>query len=315
MRVRVWILLAGMSLAVPSAGAQSPTTNLEEALLRLGDRSAKVRAQAALVLGMQEASDEIRAALRDRLSDSSPLVRAAAAKALGRRPTPDLLEPMAALARDPDPMVAKWASWALRRTVASAARLRITDTTFRISGTREPRSVGRTFESELLRGLLASDGPFELDSRDTTLDFSAGSADEPAPAASTVDANRLLREGRFDMAMMAAPEDGKDSLAAGPCALELSGTVEMREGAGEVQVRASVRLVLPGGVPVLEAAAEVRAAPPSGDSRERDEYTLEVTPAQLRLQAAGEAGRRVAEDLHQQLHQVLQDARRGEGGS
>jgi len=314
-RVRVLVLLAGLFLAASLAGAQPSSGSVEDALARLQDRSAKVRAQAALVLGSMDPDDRIRAALRESLSDPSPIVRAAAAKALGRRPSPDLLDALEELARDPDPMVTKWASWALRRTIATVSRLRITDTVLRISGTRESSTVGRTFESELLRGLLSSEGPFELDPRESTLDFSEDSPRDPDPGPSTADVNRWMRDGRFEMAAVEDGDEGKRAREDRPCPLRISGTVEMREGDREVVVQASIRLVMADGFEVLEGRANVRAAPPAGDPRDRDEYSIEVTPAQLRIQAAGEAGRKVAEDLRRRLRQVLQDGRQEEGGS
>lgn len=313
MRVRVWVLWTGLFLAMPTAGAQQPQGSIQDVLTRLEDRSPKVRAQAALVLGAMEPDEEIRAALRGRLGDSSPIVRAAAAKALGHRPSPDLLEPLTEMVRDPDPMVVKWASWALRRSLASASRLRITDTVLRISGTREAQTVGRTFESELLRALLSSEGPFELDPQESTLDFSEDSPRSPDPGPSTADVNRWMREGRFDLA--AIDGEGKGAREDVPCPLKISGTVEMREGDREVVVQATIRLVLMDGYPVLEGRANVRVAPPPGDPGNRDEYSLEVTPAQLRIEAAGEAGRKAAEDLRRRLRQVLQDGRQEEGGA
>ena len=313
MRARVFLVLVGLFLGATRAGAQTPPGSVEDALVRLGDRSAKVRAQAVLVLGAMEPGESIRAALRERLLDASPLVRAAAAKALVQRPSPDLVEPLMDLVRDPDPMVVKWASWALRRTIASAQRLRITDTALRISGTREASVVGRTFESELLRGLLAGEGPFELDPNESTLDFSEASPGEPAPEPSSADVQRWMREGRFDMAAMAIGGEPAGTREDAPCPLKISGTLEMREGPQEVVLQASIRLVLAGGFPVLEGRVNVRASPATGD--DRDEYTLEVTPAQLRIQAAVEAGRKAAEDLRRRMRQVLQEGRQEEGGS
>lgn len=312
MRVRVWVLWMGLFLAMPTAGAQQTPGSVQDALARLEDRSPKVRAQAALVLGAMDPDEEIRAALRGRLADPSPIVRAAAAKALGRRPSPDLLDSLSEMVRDPDPMVVKWVSWALRRSLASASRLRITDTVLRISGTREAGTVGRTFESELLRGLLSSEGPFELEPQESTLDFSEDSPRGPDPGPSTADVNRWMREGRFDLA--AFDGDGMGAREDAPCPLKISGTVEMREGDREVVVQAAIRLVLVDGFPVLEGRANVRVAPPAGDAGDRDEYSLEVTPAQLRIEAAGEAGRKAAEDLRRRLRQVLQDSGQ-EGGS
>lgn len=314
MRVQVWVLLTSLSLVGPTVGAQPPLGSVEEALSRLGDRSAKVRAQAALVLGSLEQDEAVRAALRDRLGDPSPIVRAAAAKALGQQPSPDLLEPLAALLKDPDPMVLKWASWGLRRIVASMSRLQITDTVIRIAGSREAQTVGRTFESELLRGLLAADGPFELVPKEATLDFSERDSREEEPGPSTADVNRWVQEGRFDLAAMGG--QGQPAPAEEPCPLKVEGTVEMREGGQEVVAQASVKLLLENGFPVLEGRVNVRVDASSGASEDRDEFTLEVTPAQLRIQAATEAGRRAAEDLLRRLRQPLQDKGRGvEGGS
>lgn len=305
-----------ISIPLSLGGAQTSSPVVEEALRRLQDRSAKVRAQAALVLGTVSPTPTIRQSLQQTLQDSSPIVRAAAAKALGRNPSPELMEALVVPAKDPDPMVAKWAVWALQRVLASAPRIEITDTTFRVAGTREPRSVKRVFESELLRTLLNEDGPFGLAEAELTLDFSDRPPTEPSRGKGQDDAQRWLREGRFDLAAMAMQGGGDPDREPDPppCLVHLSGSVEMEERPGEVRVEASIRLSLPAGLPVFEVRTQTRSTP-SDPGEDRDEYSLEVTPAQLRLQAAEEAAREVARTLRTRLQQVLREGEGKEAGS
>jgi HEAT repeat protein len=111
---RTWVLLtslaacAGLATTPAFAGDQVEIQPAENAqvvfLIKLlkGSSQFRVRAQAAISLGMMEKSFAARGALTDALQDPHPAVRAAAATSLGRIGDANQLSALRVLARDPE---------------------------------------------------------------------------------------------------------------------------------------------------------------------------------------------------------------------
>lgn len=160
--VHSWVLAAAtlvVATSWPNAqagargrGGSDPFVGATTALL--GDRSEKIRVQAALVLGRAGDQRAVPFLLRA-LADRSPLVRAVAATSLGHLGDPQARPALEVASRDPNPMVRRHAVAALETLAERQAALPIVvqamgDKTHRASG--ELRERMRGFVRAELRG-------------------------------------------------------------------------------------------------------------------------------------------------------------------
>jgi hypothetical protein len=310
-------LLVALAAGLGAALAQEP--NAETALgLLAGDRSAKVRAQASLALRAFADRAEVRKALVAALDDGDGIVRAAAANALGAVPRTDALDALAEASRDRDPLVSKWAGWALRRTVAGAAKVRVAGLDVHMAAPGRPEPLVRAFQGALLGVLLGAGGRFDVAATDASLDFS----DEGDPAAEAVprgdsDADRkaleLMRQGKFDAAALAG---GADEPAPDPPAtVRLAADVDARDAPPGAVAKARLRLSLEGTGVLFEVAVEGVGRPRVLAPGERDQYTMDKRPDELRGEASDAAGGEAARALMARMSQVEEapGARAGAG--
>src|SRR4051794_941283 len=115
LRLFVTVLAAGVALAAPCAGRARAAPRIEDVEDSLAhDRSFKVRADAAIVLGRLRQTRSI-PALVGALRDPHPVVRASAAQALGRIGSPIARDAIAKAMNDPVPVVRHMARDALKQ--------------------------------------------------------------------------------------------------------------------------------------------------------------------------------------------------------
>jgi HEAT repeats len=131
----------------------------------VGDRSEKVRVQAALVLGRAGDGRAVPFLMRA-LSDPSPLVRAMAAQALGHIADSNARPSLEVAARDPSPIVRRHAAAALetlaeRQAVSPIAVQPMGDKTHKASN--ELRELMRGFVAAELRGFGKVAGGYTVD--------------------------------------------------------------------------------------------------------------------------------------------------------
>lgn len=121
-----------------------------------GDRSSRVRAQAALSLGNGSGGAAAVNALIEALDDRDPVVRGSAAEALGKIGSVRAFAPLCWAARDRDPFVKKWARISAIR-VAGRASIILFDT--------DGLSAGSGWDSDLWTGAFRKGVREELLSR------------------------------------------------------------------------------------------------------------------------------------------------------
>ncbi len=288
-----------MLLVAAATGASARDPAVDQALGMLGgDRSPKVRAQAALTLRMAGEDPGVRTALLAALGDGDAIVRAAAANALGAVPHTDAFEALSKATRDRDPMAAKWARWALRRTMASAPTIRVDGVKVDVTAPGRSEELGRVFEGALLGVLLATGGRFEIERTRATMDFST-EGDRPSSSNSQEDSADdrkmmdLMRQGRFDAAAMAPGID----LDAAPVSVRLLAEIDARDAAPGAVARARLRATTTDGVVAWEVMADGAGRPPVIPAGERDEYTMAPRPEDLRKDAVDAAGQAAARSL------------------
>jgi hypothetical protein len=299
LRRRSVILLAVlvMSTVSPRASADGPSRESAIGLLR-GDRSPKVRAQAALTLRATAEEAEVRAALLLALDDPDAIVRAAAANALGAVPHTDAFEPLSRRTRDRDPLVAKWVGWALRRTLAAAPRVHVAEVVVRANAPARLEALKQVFEGAMLGVLLQAGGRFEVDTHGRTYDFSPeGEAGAPPDSSDADDrkALELMRQGRFDAAALSGADGpGPDDAQV---TIRLKAEVEAWDASPGARARARLAAFTPEDALAWEVVAEGVGRIPQIPEDERDEYTMAPRPEDLRTEAVDAAGRAVAEAL------------------
>lgn len=149
---RTWVLLAslavcaGLSVTPAFAGDEVAAQPAENAQIRylvklLGSSAQfRVRAQAAIALGLIEDSQAARSALQAALQDPHPAVRAAAATSLGRIGDPNHVYSLRMLAADPDEPVRNAARASIGRIESNTQpRLTIIESVSWFFGSRETR--------------------------------------------------------------------------------------------------------------------------------------------------------------------------------
>lgn len=297
------VVVAGLVAVAMAASAQDQSVDAALGLLRT-DRSAKVRAQAALTLRAAAEVPEVRAVLKAALGDGAAIVRAAAATALGAVPHTDAYEALSRVAKDRDPLVAKWAGWALRRTVAAAPTVRVAEVRVQVTAPSRSDSLARTFEGALLGVLLGAGGRFEIEKTAATMDFAAdGEASSTEVAEPDPDADRkaleLMRQGRFDAAALAMGEG--PGLDEAPVSVRLLAEIDARDAGTGAVAKVRLRGTTPEGTQAFEVSGEGTGRPPTVPENERDEYTTVPRPEDLRNEAVDAAGLAVAKALVKQL--------------
>jgi hypothetical protein len=114
LRLLVAVLVAGVALAAPFAARAHAAPRIEDVEDALAhDRSFKVRADAAIILGRLRQTRSI-PALVGALHDAHPVVRASAAQALGRIGSPIARDAVVKALNDPVPVVRHMARDALK---------------------------------------------------------------------------------------------------------------------------------------------------------------------------------------------------------
>ncbi len=294
-----FVAVAVLVAVASNAAARDPSVDAALAMLG-GDRSPKVRAQAALTLRAAGEEPDVRTGLLAALGDGDAIVRAAAANALGAVPHTDAFEALSRAARDRDPLVVKWAGWALRRTMASAPTVRVADVKVEVTAPGRSEELARVFEGALLGVLLANGGRFEIDRARLTMDFSSEGEKSPQkePEDESPDDRKMLelmRQGKFDAAALAAGEG--ESLDAAPVTVRLLADIDARDAANGALARARLRATTTDGVVAWEVTAEGAGRPPVIPEGERDEYTTDPRPEDLRKDAVDAAGLAAARAL------------------
>ncbi len=286
-----------VSLATSGASAEGLSPESALALLRL-DRSAKVRAQAALTLRSRAEEPNVRTALVAALGDLDAIVRAAAANALGAVPHTDAFEVLARRTRDRDPLVTKWARWALRRTLAAAPTVHVAHVGVKVLASGKHDDMGRVLEGAMLGILLKTGSRFELEFTKKTFDFSTDDqADSPAAGESRGQqkALELMRQGKFDAAALSI--GGADDPDAAKVVVRFAAEVEISDAASGSTARARLRVETIDGVLAFDVAADGVGKIPDVAAEEVDEYSTQPGPEELRSEAVDAAGRAVAEAL------------------
>ena len=153
--------------------------DVRELTSRLKSSSAKVRAQAALLLGGMRAKSAVYF-LVDCLKDREGVVRGTCARALGMIGDDRGLRGTAKLGADPDPFVRKWAKWAVKKMIRG-------DTEFDVSipephgGTSKQRIAVLDGMSRALLGMPDWNLADEMDFSDDNGPSIEGMGGDPAP--------------------------------------------------------------------------------------------------------------------------------------
>jgi hypothetical protein len=171
---------------------------------------------------------------------------------------------LADAAQDPDPFVARWASWGVRMAMASARVLNIR-----------------------VRGLAADPGPLQ---DDLTRSYQQGVLEV------------LLGSGRFDVAGMIDFHDDYDAApnptkvpgdgSGGSLEATLEGDIRVEGDGVEATALGTIRVVTPGGFVAYDLAVRKpgRQGPTPPLPPDADEYTIRPEPEDARVVAATAAG-------------------------
>ena len=261
------------------AGTASSDSSVEGAVGRAlhalaVEKSPKVRTQAVLALRDDADEPRVRNALIEALSDGSPLVRAAAANVLGTLAGPHGYESLCGAARDPDPLVARWAGWAVRRTLAMAPRVKVRVKGLKSPGRDKADELAKAYQDGVLKALLA-DVRFDVA---TSMDF-----DDEVP-----EGDRIAFFG------LALP-----GVKVPVVTVSLVGRVVTDGDRKAATASASLRVEVPGGFPAFELAAEARGieGPQPPPDPFADEFSIPKERDDARVVAAEAVGRAVGARL------------------
>lgn len=296
MRTALPAIVVALLIAGASRAEDGDRERVARALDALSaDRSAKVRAQATLALRDDAGDEAVRDALVAALDDDSPIVRAAAANVLGGLAGPHAFEALCRASRDPDPLVAKWAGWAVRRTLALARRVKVRIKGLKNPGQEKSDELTKAYQEGVLKALL-EDGRFEVQS---SMDFT----DELEPRERVV---------FFGLELPGVPVP--------PIAVELVGRVVTTGTRKAATAAATLRVEVAGGFAAWEHAAQAEGVegPPPPPDPYADEYSIPKEPDDARVVAAEAAGRRIGELLLASLRPEAVapvDERRGRAGT
>lgn len=267
------VIAAFVLVLAPGVWAAAPTVEDLVGLLG-GNRSPKVRAQAALNLaGIESADDRVIDALVRGLEDEAPMVRGSCAKALGNFASIRTFQPLAKAALDADPFVAKWAGWAVRRVVAAAPVVTVGLRKLAVSAGPLTEPATKAFQEGVLAVVVAGrrfDIPPSFDFSDEVKE-----ADDPADSGQR-----------------------KDAAAGSPVVhLELEG--ELLERAGDpvlTTATVTMRAVCASGFAVWTGttSATAKGIPTPPPSEDDDEFSLRPEPVDALLPAMKEAGKGIA---------------------
>lgn len=269
------VLIAFLAVfAIPRPGAAD--ARLIE-MLR-SDRSAKVRAQAALALSRQQPSREITEALVAALDDTSPIVRGSAARALGEVGTDEAFLPLCRSAKDADKFVAKWAAWAAKRLLGRSRSIALEIRGLRVEPeffSNEPPRQARLLAEDMTRHL--QEGV----------------------------ALTLLETGRFDAALRMDFREDADNTAPGTNIwLGLSGgVVEVQGDRHRAEVLVEIEATAANGFSVWRGTA--KGLGESQGVQENDNYADELSEPEealdARIVAVRAAGSQAAKELVKEL--------------
>jgi len=258
MRAFFTTIAATLTLVLAASGTAHADSSLLAALK--GDRSPRVRAQAALALASKGDEPGVLEALIKALKDRKSIVRGSVAKALGTVGSARAFAPLCQAAADLDPFVAKWARKSALRVVTTA-----TATTFNV------------------RGLVARRG-WQPDT--ITKAFQEGVLEE------------LMSRDRFDVASYMDFRDDVEEGGSKPGVdLVLEGdVVKLTGGRKDATAHVTFKVVAMPGVVIWKGKARGKGKggePPPPDPY-ADEYTIVEEPPDAREVAVASAGRTVA---------------------
>jgi hypothetical protein len=261
-------ILMGARTASADPSVEGPVGRALHALAT--ERAPKVRTQAVLALRDDADEPRVRDALIDALTDDSPLVRAAAANVLGTLAGPHGFESLCVAATDADPLVARWAGWAVRRTLAMAPRVKVRVKGLRSPGRDKSDELAKTYQDGVLKALLA-DTRFDVAS---SMDF-----DDEVPEGDRVAFFGLSLPG----------------VKVPVVTVSLVGRVVTDGDRRAAVASASLRAEVPGGFAAFEVAAEARGVegPPPPPDPFADEFSIPKERDDARVVAAEAAGRAV----------------------
>lgn len=234
------------------------------------EKAPKVRTQAVLALRDDAGEPEVRDALIASLADESPIVRAAVANVLGTRADPHAFEGLCGAARDPDPLVARWAGWAVRRTLAMSPRVKVRVKGLKSPGRDKADELAKAYQDGVLKTLL-TDPRFDVAS---SMDF-----DDEVPEGDRVAFFGLTLPG----------------VKVPVVTVSLVGRVVTAGDRKSATASASLRVEVPGGFPAFEVAAEAQGVegPEPPPDPFADEFSIPKERDDARVVAAEAAGRSV----------------------
>lgn len=261
-------ILMGARTAASDPSVEDPVERALHALATEG--ASKVRTQAVLALRDDADEPRVRDALIDALTDDSPLVRAASANVLGTLAGPHGFESLCIAATDADPLVARWAGWAVRRTLAMAPRVKVRVKGLKSPGRDKSDELAKTYQDGVLKALLA-DARFDVAS---SMDF-----DDEVPEGDRVAFFGLSLPG----------------VKVPVVTVSLVGRVVTEGDRRAAVASASLRAEVKGGFAAFEVAAEARGVegPPPPPDPFADEFTIPKERDDARVVAAEAAGRAV----------------------
>ncbi len=269
------LLLPILLVAANVAADEDAESRVEIALRALSsDGSAKVRAQAVLALADDAETPLVRDALIEALDDRSPIVRAAAANVLGSLAGPHAFEALCRAATDSDELVAKWAGWAVRRTLTTTPRVKVRVKGLKSPGHAKSDDLAKAYQDGVLKTLLL-DQRFDVAS---SMDF-----DDEVPEPDRVEFFGLMLPG----------------VKVPPITISLVGRVVTAGNRSVARASATLRVEVSGGFAVFDLAAEAEGVegPEPPPDPFADEYTIPKQRDDARIVAAEAAGRAIGEQL------------------
>lgn len=268
----LWVV-AALLVSLPAEGLGEDVAT--KAISALGtERNPKIRAQAALALRGEAGNPEAREALLQGLGDPSPMVRAAAANVLGQHADSRTYDALASAASDPDPLVARWAGWAVRRILSTVPKVKV-----RVKGLKSPvreksDEIAKSYQEGVLTVLLEAGGFDVSNSMDFTDELEAGEG-----------------VAFFGLAL--------PGVAVQAVQVALVGRVVTTGDRSAARAEAFLRVEVPGGATAWSVTAQAEGvegpAPPPDPYA--DEYSIEKRGEDARLVAAAAVGREVGRQL------------------